>query len=87
MAVSASRVTVGTAATELSGTDHDRRAGSSLLIRPAADVYLGGPGVTTAAGYLVAAGMEFAVDLVLGDRLYAVAATGTVAVSVLRTGV
>lgn len=87
MAVSASRVTVGTAATELSGTDHDRRSGSSVLIRPTADVYVGGPGVTTAAGYLVPAGMEFAVDLVGADRLFAVAATSGVAVSVLRTGV
>lgn len=87
MAVQALRVTVGTTATELSGADHDVRSGSSVLVRPAADVYVGGPGVTTAAGYLVAAGTELSVDLVGGERLYAVTVTGTVVVSVLRTGV
>lgn len=86
MAVKPARVTVTTAATLLTPATTDARSGSSVLIRPAADVYVGGPGVTTATGYLVSAGAELAMDLQSGETLHAVAASGTVVVSVLRTG-
>lgn len=87
MAVKPRQVTVGTTATELTGTDTDTRTGHAILVRPAAAVFVGGPGVTTADGYPLAAGVELALDLGTGERLFAVAASGTVSVSVLRTGV
>lgn len=86
MAVKPSRVTVTTAATLLTPPTTDAKPGSSVLVRPAADVYIGGPGVTTATGYLVAGGSELAMDLNSGETLHAVAAAGSVSVSVLRTG-
>jgi len=88
MTVRATRVTVGTTATLLTaGPDADRRDGSAVLIRPAADVYVGGPDVTTADGYLLAGGSELAVDLQTREQLYGRAASDTVVVSVLRTGI
>ncbi len=85
MAVRAYRVTVTTTPTKLSDHDADARTGSAIVVRPAGDVYVGGSGVTTAAGYLVAGGTELALDLDVREDLYAVAASGTVSVSVLRT--
>ncbi len=88
MAVQAAQVTVGTTATLLSGTDTDAVPGLSVAVQgpSGATVYLGGADVTTATGWPVAAGATFAVDLRAGDALYAVVASGTVAVPVLRTG-
>lgn len=52
----------------------------------AATIHIGGAGVTTAAGYPVAAGEHFACDLAQGDPLYGICASGTVACRVLETG-
>lgn len=94
MAVVPASVAVGTTATLLSGTDPGQAGtgspdGMSILVRPAAAVFLGGAGVTATAagGYEVAAGSELSFDLAPGDALYAIAAAGTVTVAVLRTGV
>lgn len=87
MAVKPRRVTVTTTATELTDRDTDTRSGHSILFRPAAAVFIGGVGVTTADGYPVDANAEMALDLGSGERLFAVAASGTAVVSVLRTGV
>lgn len=86
MAVRARRVTVTNAATELTDRDTDSRSGSGILIRPAADIYVGGSDVTTAQGYLVAAGAELALDLGSGERLWGRTASGSSVVSVLRAG-
>jgi hypothetical protein len=81
-------VTVGTTPTLIvSGRAGDNYSGASVVVRPAATVFLGGPDVTTGVGYSVVAGGEMAVDLGDGDDLYAVVASGTTTVDVLRLGV
>lgn len=89
MAVQPDQVAVGTTATELTTAPTDTVAGQSLAIRNkgTASVYLGGAGVTTGNGFELAAGESLSVDLAEGERLYAIAASGTVPVHVLRTGV
>jgi hypothetical protein len=101
MAVSSSQVSVGTSATLVASGEirdsiyppghptEENRTVSVRIKRPAGttDVYIGGPGVTTASGYLWG-GSEAPLDLILepGEVLYAVVATGTQAVHVLRVG-
>ena len=46
-------------------------------------VYVGGPTVSTANGIPVLAGNSFSIDMVSGERLYAVAASGTPVVRIL----
>lgn len=90
MAVVAASITVGTAATQLSSTTDDSAFGHGLLVKVPAGgqtVFLGGSGVTAAAGYPLAAGESFTADLTPGDALFAVVAATTQAVNVLRTGV
>jgi hypothetical protein len=89
MAVTAQTITVGTTATPLFSTDTDAIPGGSIVVRaPAtATLYLGGPDVnTTGNGWDVPVGTTFAVDLGPGEQLYALLATGTAGVLVLRTG-
>ena len=91
MAVSAQRVSVGTSATSLvPSVDADSAAGQSLAVKNlgAASVFLGGSGVTTAAGWEVAAGdPPVTVDLPPGSTLYGIVASGTVSVQVMQVGV
>lgn len=90
MTVLAASVTVGVTATQLSSPTDDNAAGHSLVVKvPAggATVFVGGPGVTTTAGYPLAAGESFSADLTPGDALFGIVATGTQAVNVLRVGV
>lgn len=86
VAVTSNLVAVGTAATVLGGPDGD---GVTLLLKNAgaAAVDLGPAGVATGAGYPLAAGDIVSVDLAPGEALYAVAASGTVNVGVLRSRV
>lgn len=88
MAVRADRVTVGTTATRIDDVTGDgSRDGSSLVIRcVAADIYLGGDGVTVGTGYLLPAGTPFGFDLAGTDALYAVAAAPQ-SVHVFRAGI
>ena len=58
---------------------------SALVSAPSADIYVGGPDVTTANGILVASGANLSVDLGPGDLLYAVASAGTPTVRVMTT--
>lgn len=91
MTVAAASVTVTTMATLLSSETDETFPGSQsvLVLVPAggATVYLGGEGVTTAAGFPLAAGESFTADLGSGDVLYGIVAASTQAVSVLRSGV
>lgn len=89
MAVTSAQVSVTTAATLLSAVETDSIAGESLSLNNtgAGVVYLGPSGVTTANGFPLAAGALQFVDLQPGDNLYAIVATGTVVLAVLRTGV
>ena len=86
MAVVAAQVAVSTTPVKLS--DDQGRDGASLLVQaPAAAVlFVGGPGVTAAAGFPVPAGQSLSVDLASFDELFGVLASGTDTVAVLRVG-
>ncbi len=86
MAVVSASVSVTTSATLLSSGYADE-VSQSLQFTPPSAIYVGPAGVTTANGYLLTAGVEYFYDLGQGDALYGVAASGTVVVPVLRTGV
>lgn len=82
-----SRVTVTTAATLLAsgpGSPNDT-TGCAVQNMGAAAVDIGGSGVTSGAGFPLAAGASLGVDLGPTDKLYAIAASGTVSVAVLTT--
>jgi hypothetical protein len=89
MAVSHSRVSVGTTATKLT-SDYDGKDGQTINVQnPAggADVFLGGEGVTTTSyGFLLGAGISFSVELQDDEKLYAVVASSTQTVNILRQG-
>lgn len=89
MAVSHSRVSVGTTATKLT-SDYDGKDGQTINVQNpsgGADVFLGGEGVTTSSyGFLLGAGISFSVELQDDEKLYAVVATGTQTVNILRQG-
>jgi hypothetical protein len=90
MAIAHAQVTVGTTATLLSAAVVGRNGQTVLVQNPAngVNVYIGGAGVTTSSyGYLVVGGSAFAIDLADQESIYAVVATGTQAVGVLRQGV
>lgn len=98
MAVKSTAVTVATTATRLdtaveavSSTRSDAIAGQGVLVwnDGAATIYLGGSDVTTANGVPVPAGTwSPAIELAeLGEGLYGIVASGTVAARVLESGV
>ena len=90
MAVAHERVSVGTTATKLGDAERDRDGFTIMVQNPAsgASVFIGGPGVTTISyGYEVVAGAEVGVELLRDEELYAVVASGTRTVNVLRIGV
>jgi len=90
MALSHGIVSVTTSATLLSSSNAGRDGQTVLIQNPAggADVKLGGAGVTTASyGFIVVGGSAFAIDLQFGEELYAVVASSTQSVSVIRQGV
>jgi len=84
VAVQYASVSVTTTATRLSADDPNAQ---SILFNAPAVVYLGPAGVTSATGYAVTPGVDYAFDLGDDDDLYAITASGTVVVPVLRTGV
>lgn len=87
MPIIGSRVTVGTTPVVLLsptyGSVGDPVTGS-LLNLGAQDVDLGGATVTTGAGYLLRVGGTFDVDLISGDVLYGVTASGTSSICILK---
>lgn len=101
MAVAHARVTVGDTAARLDttveddystgpGTHQVYRYGHSITVhnRGAVSVFLGGAGVTAAAGFELAAGADLTLNLKEGDELYGVcAATQSAACHVLQVGV
>lgn len=89
MAVSSGQVTVGTTPTLLSAAETDSSAGEQIVVNNsgAVSVYLGGPTVSTATGYALAAGVVSPrLELGTGEALYAVVAAATSTLGVLRTG-
>ena len=82
MAIDSVAVSVTTSATLLVTADAD---GMTATVSPVGgSVYLGGSGVTTANGLPISAGVALSKDLRAGEKLYAIAAAGTVDVRVLR---
>jgi len=98
MSLRASVVTVGVSATILHEPEPDAIPGATLAVKVppgGATVYLGGPDVTTATGWPVAAGESLFLDLNTGDSplpvetediVYAVTALNTQDVNVLISG-
>lgn len=95
MAINGLRVTVGTTATLLTPTTFadaikSNQQGISLLVQnpTTTTIFLGGLDVTTTTyGFALAANQSIAVDLSADELLYAVVASGTQTVNVLRQGV
>ncbi len=89
MAAKGTRVAVDVTATKLNTTGTDTVSGSSLLVsnRGAASVFLGAADVTTVAGYELAVDESLTFDLGMGEDLYGICASGTVACHVLEVGV
>ena len=89
MAVSHARVSVGTTATKLT-SDFDGKDGQTINVQNpsgGADVFLGGEGVTTTSyGFLLGAGISFSVELQDDEKLFAVVASSTQTVNILRQG-
>ena len=90
MAIAHERVSVGTTATVLGNADRDRDGFTVNVQNPTGSgstVFIGGSGVTTSSyGYSLAAGSELAVQLLKGEALYGVVASGSITVNVLRIG-
>lgn len=91
MAIAHERVVVAATATVLADAARDRDGYTVSVQNPTgsgATVFIGGTGVTTTSyGYSLAAGSEVAVELLKGEALYGVVASGTLTVNVLRIGV
>ena len=90
MALTHGIVSVGSTATLISAQVAGRDGQTVLVQNPSggANVFLGGAGVTsTSYGYLVVGGSAFAIDLQDGESLFAVVASSTQSVSVIRQGV
>jgi hypothetical protein len=87
MAVIAAQVAVSTTAALLSA-DADG-GGASLIVQApaAATLFVGGAGVTSAAGFPITAGQILSVDLAgPNDQLFGILASGTGTAAVLRVG-
>jgi hypothetical protein len=89
MAVTHARVSVGTTATKLT-SDYEGKDGQTINVQNPAggvDVYLGGDGVTTTDyGFLLKADSSFSIELQDDEKLYAVVASSTQTVNIIRQG-
>ena len=89
MAVTHARVSVGTTATKLT-SDYDGKDGQTINVQNptgGVSVYIGGDGVTTTDyGYLLTANSNFSVELQDDEKLYAVVASSTQTVNIIRQG-
>jgi len=90
MAIEHARPTVTTAASAIASGTNDRSGQSVLVQNPSAGatVYLGGSGVTASSyGYALVGGSDISIDLSGGESLFAIVASSTQQVNVLRQGV
>jgi hypothetical protein len=92
MSLAHERVSVGTTATQIS-SNYSGKDGQTISIQnPSTSVvvYLGGEGVTTTSYGYALGGVtvsDMSIDLQDGEKLYAVVASSTQTVNVLRQGV
>jgi len=90
MSLAHERVSVGTTATQLS-SNYSGKDGQTISVQnpsTTVTVYLGGEGVTTTSyGYALGVVSDMSIDLQDGEKLYAVVASSTLTVNVLRQGV
>lgn len=89
MAIETAAVTVATTATALAaGGGEGRGSITTITVKPAAsgsaEVYVGPSDVTTATGLPLGGGISFSLNV--GESLYGIVASGTVAVRVLEHG-
>lgn len=87
MPIVSTRVTVTTSPTVLSDPVYGSLAdpiGAVVKNIGGSSVFLGGAGVTAAAGLELAPGESLNVDLMAGDVLYGITASGTNAVAVMK---
>jgi hypothetical protein len=89
VAVRATRVTVGTSPTALTGSTTDYHTGQSALIRNRGSVavFIGDGSVTTSTGFQLDAGEAIPADLFEGETPYGIVASSTAVCHVLETGV
>jgi hypothetical protein len=90
MAIAHAQVSVGTAATILSAGVAGRDGQTVLIQNPSGgtSVYLGAANVTSSLyGYILVGGTDFAIDLQDSEGIYAVTASGTQTLNILRQGV
>jgi hypothetical protein len=89
--IKTARPTIGTERVELTSTDDDMAAGSSIeaYVISGSTLFVGGPDVTAANGRPIKVDGSYALDLrSSAERLYGVCDTGgSAVVSVLRSGV
>ena len=89
MPVSHNRITVTTTATKLTN-DFDGRDGQTINVQNpsgGADIFLGGATVTSSDyGYLLKTNTSFSIELQDDEKLYAIVASGTQVVNVIRQG-
>lgn len=88
MAAASTARTIATTATSLV-TAPDLSGGYVIVASPlasAADVFIGGPGVTTATGLPLVPGASYTFDLQAAEDLFGIVAAGTVTVRVLALG-
>lgn len=89
MAIEGVRISVTTTATPLfSAVDSRERGATAVTNRGGTAIDLGGPGVTSGAGFQLDAGQTITLDVNTGsgDLLYGISASGTVICHVLRAG-
>ena len=82
MAISSGLVSVAVTATVLHSGDGDGDA-VNVINNGAAVVFVGGSGVTTAAGFPVAAGASLSLEVPAGKSVYGIVSAGTVECRVL----
>lgn len=89
MAVSQSRVTVGTSVTLIGSpeTDGDRRSSVIIRNRGSVSIFIGGSGVTSTNGFQLDAGESITAEFIASDSIYAVTSTGSAICHILQTGV
>jgi hypothetical protein len=87
VAISGTRVTVGTTPTALFTADSDASHVTVRSRAAATSVDLGGANVAVNAGFELASGEQVTIPLASGEVLYAIHVTGGARLDVIRSGI